>query len=637
MDLRDNEMRRSVTQSLYKYLPDSWGDFYIKGTRTEYIAKIKRWNSEKLVDINKDRVIDKVKECIFSFEECGGNLNGFGEERYITSEYYDVLAPKTGINEGAIAEISPLVFFCSQCSKVKVFYNSMQVNKTKKEVCACGGSLIQIPFIYSCECGWDAPVTIKKCKTHGIDYMKYDGKFKFYCAKCNYISDMVTWCEHCKERKQPSNALDGSNFIPFSFSIIDLIENRDEKFLRQYRENAAKVIIANWLNQLDSSEYKQFLDRGIEENVDLRQDPEFIRMKAALVAAGIDPISAEKAALATRGNGQDKFEEIKNYIRNNINIKNENRLIKCASSILEYQSIVGDIESKIAKNDVKDIEYAQSISKHLNTTAGNVNLCEMTNSLGITKMFATSNVPLVFCSYGYTRKKNDPSSANGKLTLRAFEPESKKKNVFGVKLLTEGIVMEFDRRKILEWLVANNIISVNELPVSLDDEVALKEWFLNNIDTSNISPFKSLEDDPLINRATVKVYSLLHSIAHAFIKEAGQLCGLDKNSLSEFIFAEIPSIFIYCQNSQGLNLGALTNLFEAYLDKWIKYTLESIQKCIFDPICIDRDKACSGCLFLNEVSCTHFNKDLDRRLLIGHFDKINECKTIGFWEKALWQ
>ena len=46
-------MKRGVSQSLYKYLPESWIDFSVRGEeRYNYIAHVTRWNSEKLDDIN---------------------------------------------------------------------------------------------------------------------------------------------------------------------------------------------------------------------------------------------------------------------------------------------------------------------------------------------------------------------------------------------------------------------------------------------------------------------------------------------------------------------------------------------------------------------------------------------------------
>ena len=193
---------------------------------------------------------------------------------------------------------------------------------------------------------------------------------------------------------------------------------------------------------------------------------------------------------------------------------------------------------------------------------------------------------------------------------------------------TEGVLFEFDRIKILEWLERNDYIDRDELP-DLTDEKAVKLWFVNNIKQDSIKPFSSLDPD---EKATYYVYNLIHSISHLLIKSAANLCGLDKNSISEYIMPAIPAVLVYCQNSQGFNLGALFNVFEAYFDKWMETAAGNAQKCIFDPICIERDKACTGCLFLNEVSCQHFNHDLDRSLIIGTVDKDTGKNYYGFWE-----
>ena len=80
-------------------------------------------------------------------------------------------------------------------------------------------------------------------------------------------------------------------------------------------------------------------------------------------------------------------------------------------------------------------------------------------------------------------------------------------------------------------------------------------------------------------------------------------------------------------------MGALYSAFQTQLDKWLKRSAERVKKCIFDPVCINKEKACAGCLFLNEVSCRHFNKDLDRSYLCGYFDSSSQKKLRGFWEK----
>lgn len=175
----------------------------------------------------------------------------------------------------------------------------------------------------------------------------------------------------------------------------------------------------------------------------------------------------------------------------------------------------------------------------------------------------------------------------------------------------------------------NGVIRDSDLPVDLDDKVELRAWFINNVDTSQIEPFSILSEDMPV---TYYVYRLIHTISHTLIIAAAEICGLDKNSLSEYIFPAIPAVFIYCQNTQGFNMGALFSVFEMYFEKWMDGALKTASECIFDPICVEHEAACAGCVYTNEISCQHFNHDLDRTLLIGKYDKETGKRFWGFWE-----
>ena len=131
-------------------------------------------------------------------------------------------------------------------------------------------------------------------------------------------------------------------------------------------------------------------------------------------------------------------------------------------------------------------------------------------------------------------------------------------------------------------------------------------------------------------RPTYYVYNLIHTISHALLKNAGILSGLEKNSLSEMIFPNLATIFIYANTTQGIPLGALSGMFEQNYKSFIIQAEDIMGRCVFDPICMDRDNgSCSACTQLSEISCCHFNKDLNRKLLIGH--KTESESIIGFW------
>ena len=184
----------------------------------------------------------------------------------------------------------------------------------------------------------------------------------------------------------------------------------------------------------------------------------------------------------------------------------------------------------------------------------------------------------------------------------------------------------------LDWLLRNDMLDELDLPQDRS-EYGLKLWFLDQLRPERIKPFSEIEPTDRQGIITKKIYTLLHSISHALIGEASQICGLDKSSISEYILPNIPAVLLYCSNSQGFSMGALYTAFQTYFDRWMKSARENVKECIFDPICISKEKACAGCLFLNEVSCQHFNKDLDRAYLCGYFDSQSQHKLTGYWEE----
>jgi hypothetical protein len=200
MKLRENEMNRSMTQALYKYLPNSWIDFYLKKSRIAYTAKVRNWNSDEFSDekINKQRIIEQIRLNLMSFEENGGRLSGFGNE--IDEKHIQIRTPKAGVNADIIAEISPLTFFCSKCMKIERMMSSENISKRSSMLSkCCKKPLKQIRMIYSCECGWAGPVESIPCvdKKHGFEYIKFTGKFSYICASCNREFQIRKKCPSC--------------------------------------------------------------------------------------------------------------------------------------------------------------------------------------------------------------------------------------------------------------------------------------------------------------------------------------------------------------------------------------------------------------------------------------------------------
>lgn len=131
-------------------------------------------------------------------------------------------------------------------------------------------------------------------------------------------------------------------------------------------------------------------------------------------------------------------------------------------------------------------------------------------------------------------------------------------------------------------------------------------------------------------------YMLLHTIAHALVRELALECGYSAASLQERIYGLSPAadggpmagILIYtaAADSEG-TLGGLVSLGESKaLGRHLGRALERLRLCTSDPLCAEHDPeaepltlngaACHGCLFVSETSCERGNRYLDRSLAV---------------------
>lgn len=621
-----DQMKRGVSQSLYKYLPGSWIDFLVRGeSRYNYIAHVTHWSSEKLDRINKRRLIRVVNQAIEAFGSVRvegrpiENTAGYGTG--LTLENCNVLTPKHNSDDrGIVAEISPLTFYCPQCHHVYQFKDADAYRKSKK--CpTCHMELKQFRQIYFCKCGFATdkhPVYCSDCKSNRHIYWSGElNDYNFRCKKCGKRIPMVKKCEQCGSQLLPKIALDSSQYFAYSVNLIDIIDEEVEKFISD-TDYGTLLTIACWLGKISREELDEIIKNGITSDPDAFQK-KYNASYNLFIECGLDPASATNAAKA-QANKEcgSKYLEIVNELKSKVFTSPES-LSKVSEAILEYL-FVKDLE------DHSSLEDAESIARMLNTNANPEEFKKIAGQRAVSSVQVYGNIPFVSCSYGYTRQNPEPVDGT---VLRAFKEEHNGiKNIYAVELNTEGVLFEFDREKILLWLDRNNYIEHDLLP-DMQDEDAIKLWFVNNIRPDLITPFSKIDQE---NAATYYVYRLIHTLSHLLIRSAASMCGLDKNSISEYIFPAIPAVLVYCQNSQGFNLGALFNIFEAYFDKWLNKAYADAQKCIFDPICAERYKACTGCLFLNEVSCQHFNHDLDRTLVTGFIDRATSTQHWGFWE-----
>ena len=144
-------------------------------------------------------------------------------------------------------------------------------------------------------------------------------------------------------------------------------------------------------------------------------------------------------------------------------------------------------------------------------------------------------------------------------------------------------------------------------------------------------------------------YVLLHSFAHALMRQLTLECGYTAASIRERIYAQTPDsehaamagILLYtaAPDSEG-TLGGLVSLGKPEtLGYHVEGALEEMQYCASDPLCAEHtskedhtlhEAACHACLFVPETSCERGNKYLDRSVLV----RTVERDDLAFFQKT---
>lgn len=186
----------------------------------------------------------------------------------------------------------------------------------------------------------------------------------------------------------------------------------------------------------------------------------------------------------------------------------------------------------------------------------------------------------------------------------------------------EGIFLQFDETALRNWENQPEVIER-----ASHTHKTQKQW----LRTRNLDPNKILFPGMR--------YMLMHSFAHALMRQLAIECGYNAASLRERIYSKSSTdefgpqagILIYtaAPDSEG-TLGGLVSMGEPKtLGYHISQALASMRICASDPLCSDHKPsqgapslhwaACHACLFSPETSCERGNKYLDRSLLVPTF------------------
>lgn len=186
----------------------------------------------------------------------------------------------------------------------------------------------------------------------------------------------------------------------------------------------------------------------------------------------------------------------------------------------------------------------------------------------------------------------------------------------------EGIFFQFSESKLQEWVKLNRAYE-------REFELAHTAW-------------RASKNIPNPDRGYPGIrFVLLHSFAHALVRQLSIECGYTSASVSERIYSRSPDdgepmagvlIYTSAPDSEG-TLGGLCALGQPdKLNRHIKRALEKVGLCSSDPLCSEHEvgggdtlhgASCHACSFLPETSCERGNKYLDRAVLVPTMERAD--------------
>lgn len=521
----------------------------------------------------------------------------------------------------------PRTFYCEKCgdfiyiNKNEEFEN-FNPNHCKKA--KCNGKYNQFQFVGFCEdCGNIIPC-YQGCKEHGLQDMelvrrdKDDMKtWKLKCRICGKEKDFVPNCFHkdfngntlLKDQNPmkvtfPLNMNEGSIFKSVVKTIVDIPEGFGN-YSAESGFDTDYILFGLYLQKFD----------------ELYKNPSFKKISRDLKIY-YDYYDEDEDEIEE--DGYTKQFERGSKIVNIIRTLEKNYLIQKISEINDYLILTSFFEKSKNKNLFipsyneyfkSNTEIEQNID--LNSFENYDEYESFKNTYNISNMIYIPDIHLITASIGKIRGINKFYDNN---FIPHFEPHWKNKaeeklNIYAYPFQTEGLMIDVDKIKIVNWLIKNQKLILN-----------------NKIVTEEVTSYDKAKqilfelDENKKDSAYFEVKTLLHTFSHVLMSRSSLYTGLDVNSCSEIIFPKSGAFVIY--STSNINIGGFKFVFENSLQEWFDKVKLDINDCIFDPTCIQEKGACFSCLHLPEYVCSEFNEYLDRDVFIGEY-RYN----FGFWNE----
>lgn len=589
------EMARGKSQVLYNYLPGKTFDI-IGGISIAKVSSIIGETDNGSDEMNnKDKLFATIKNYIERWDE--NHRPDFRHFDYMVNNRRFAIERPRGVKY----DIFPLIFKCGKCNTVFPYKNYKDIEKHNPNLICnrCKDSkLRQIYHVAVHDCGnIHGLYPLKPCEC-GDQYLVFDDRrsqksadFRWVCTKCGKEREVQYFCSECDSQDKkmtiaPHRAT--KCYYAHNVKCVDIQGSRDNDDLLSVvgkyfgtKESSADTQIQNALADLlkgaaiDENLRKQLLSQVQKSDSD---------SKNIFELSDISPEIMEGI-----------FEYHSLITNKNVTI---NSLQTAAENIKKYNPL----KSRIMKDNALLFE-----------------------ELGIEELCLVEDFPVVSAVFAWSRVNFSPEylgfqDKKFKTTLNSFNNGSDKNGRTPVYIdngKCEGLLIKISALKVVEWLRLNGY----EVKIEAETDLDAKYFLAKSM--RKLLPFEELDKFGV----EYMVYTLVHTMAHIAMKAISGISGFEIQGLSEYLFPEELAFVIY-SNKTDFIIGGMHTIFEEqaelYRDRMISRDLAI---CMHDPLCSEENNgACHACVFLPEISCSVFNKNLSRNVLFG---------TKGFWEDKI--
>lgn len=611
------KMERSKRAILFNYLPGQTYDF----ERTAVIARTLKIRTRQNTELNLALVVAAVEKAIAPWIPEHRHL--FPTPLSQKANSFVLLEPLS-----VEAQMFPLVFWCQNKKCARVYDYTSKETIPPTQCPHCKGRLVQMRFVRTHRCGALLPLLPPYCNNcHTTAHMALDDRggsvrianFQWVCRQCGDTRPVFGGkCPQCSwntpiddVNKPEMMSVDvhraGSTFYAHYVTLLNQPGRKLSTFLE----------LDQW-QEITAATYLQFPEVKDTELLDF----------ARYVSSESKRESAfDLEELRAKGFTEEQLEILQVMQSQKDETSDDPQVI--ADKLIERTGLSREKWKRAGQEMLEVVLPLQSgdvVSLFDTSEESLARARRVARRMGFDQVYLISDFPITTATYGYSRSDSRP----GRCYINPFPPERDHKSKFPVFLdmiQADAILIRLDPNRVIRWLETNNL-SVRPPAGDGATSLLVQAYFVDLFDQVELR--ETITDNPIARM----VFGLLHSLSHLCVRRAALLCGLDRNSLNEYLLPKSLSFAVFSSHRFSATIGALTALFEQSLAEWFNQVLDS-RKCVYDPVCADNEGSCHACLHLAEISCQVFNLNLGRAFLFGGDDPHLGKIQVGYLDPTL--